>query len=152
MQWVVQGASLHLISSICWGDLSWFATALKTATLHCLNAQPASERGRLKRKGGGFCCRGGGRLVAGGINRKTGEEVRRWKEKKCSERKEGEVRWVWIKNLHQPGLHGGSLHSWQTGWWRGVRVGWGGVGGLCMREMGRGDEKKKREKDRDTQR
>lgn len=37
------------------------------------------------------------------------------------------------KNLHQPGLHGGSLHSWQTGWWRGVRL-----GGLCIRELGGG--------------
>lgn len=36
------------------------------------------------------------------------------------------------KTLHKPGLHGGSLHSWQTGWWRGVKL-----GGLCIREMGR---------------
>lgn len=40
------------------------------------------------------------------------------------------------KNLHQPGLHGGSLHSWQTGWWRGVRL-----GGLCMRELERVGER-----------
>lgn len=33
------------------------------------------------------------------------------------------MRWEWIKNLHQPGLHGGSLHSWQTGWWRVGSVG-----------------------------
>lgn len=25
--------------------------------------------------------------------------------------------------LHQPGLQGGSLHNWQTGWWRGLRQG-----------------------------
>lgn len=58
------------------------------------------------------------------------------------------------KNLYQSGHHGGSLHSWQTGWWRGVRVGgWVGVavyerGGEGGRE-GWGVRKKKREKGTD---
>lgn len=35
------------------------------------------------------------------------------------------------KKRDQPGLHGGSLHNWQTGWWRGVRQ-----GGLCKESWG----------------
>lgn len=57
-----------------------------------------------------------------------------------------EVRWVWIKKLHQPGLHGGSLHSWQTGWW------WWGWGWGSVYERDGEVGGKMREKEKDIQR
>lgn len=41
-------AGLHLISSICWGTLSWFLTVLNTAERHRLNAHAGRNRIRLK--------------------------------------------------------------------------------------------------------
>lgn len=73
-------AGLHLISSICWGTLSWFLTVLNTAERHRLNAHAGRNRIRLK---------------SGEKNKGKGLK-RHGKTMKRCEIKKAEERWMWI--------------------------------------------------------